>query len=201
MGARASALAALLGTDERGTQPRPSLDSVPAHVRDVILGLYRRLGGEQEHPSFRPGTWDLTMDGLVIELDEELHFNRFRALTLDVPWAGDLPWAQEYRSFCREFEPRCLAAGKWGKRWTNPSTARMFSGGDPGDLEAGAPRWKQRAFYDAIKDAAAISELGFRVARLSVYDRVQGVVLEDVLAGAESVDRSALANHLEARTA
>ena len=53
----------------------------------------------------------------------------------------------------------------------------MFSSGSqPGDLasEGGAPRWKQRAIYDAMKDTVAAGAKGVRVARLSVYDNVSG---------------------------
>jgi hypothetical protein len=177
------------------------MDSMPADIREEIVDLFRRLGGQEEAPPFRPGAWDLTMGDLVIELDEELHFNRFRAMTLDVSWASDLPWAEDYRVFCREYESRCLSAGRWGKRWTSPSTARMFSGGDPGDLEAGAPRWKQRALYDAIKDTAALSGDTPAMARLSIYDRVEDVLLEDALVGAASIEQDALLRHLAARTA
>jgi hypothetical protein len=44
----------------------------------------------------------------------------------------------------------------------------MFSGGAAGDLDGeGAPRWKQRALYDAIKDTAPAA-LGVALARVSV---------------------------------
>jgi hypothetical protein len=43
-------------------------------------------------PPLRPGAWDLVFaDGLVVELDEELHFNRYRAQSLQNEWATDLP--------------------------------------------------------------------------------------------------------------
>ena len=129
------------------------------------------------------------MDGILIELDEELHFNRYRKMTLERPWAASLPWAMSYEEDCDTREAECLRSATWGKRWSNPSSARMFGAGAPaGELGAdgGAPRWKQRALYDAIKDAAAL-ESDLRVARLSVFDDVSGVLLGVALEGRHGV--------------
>jgi hypothetical protein len=63
------------------------------------------LGGRPPMPALRPGACDLAFsDGFVLELDEELHFNCYRAQSLQSARATEL---------------ECLAAGKWGKRWTN----------------------------------------------------------------------------------
>ena len=101
----------------------------------------------------RPGPWDLAFEGnLFVELDEELHFNRYRSVTLEPAWAVELPWRRDYMSFSVEHEPACLAAARWGKRWTNPSCERIFGPADPPGTfgVVGAPRWKQRALYDAM---------------------------------------------------
>src|SRR5207247_5846986 len=96
-------------------------------MADGLLGLYRELGGAESEPTLRPGPWDLVFKGpVVVELDEELHFNRYRGLTLTASWAEQLPWTSTYRAYCEKHEADCLAAGTWGKRWTNPSCERMF---------------------------------------------------------------------------
>jgi hypothetical protein len=179
--------------------PRPS----GAERREEILELYRRLGGLQAAPSLQPGKWDLVFgDGSVLELDEELHFNRYRALTLTTSWSAGLPWTEDYLRYCTEREGECLAAGGWGRRWTNESCARMFSGGREGDLRGdGAPRWKQRALYDAIKDTAPATELGVTMARVSVYDKVDGVSLGSVLKGVACVDPARVAEFVRMRMA
>jgi hypothetical protein len=149
--------------------PRPTGDE---HA-DEVLEVYRRLGGLLDRSVLRPGGWDLVFEGgLVVELDEELHFNHYRALTLKTSWSANLPWVEDYERLCADHEGECLLAGNWGRRWTNDSCARMFSGGVVGDLSgAGAPRWKQRALYDAIKDTAPNTGLGISLARVSIYDR------------------------------
>lgn len=147
--------------------------------------LYRHLGGTQAEPTLRPGAWDLAFDdGTVVELDEELHFNRYRRSTLEPAWAAALPWSRDYLRHCDEREPACLAAATWGKRWTNPSCVALFGeGAAPGELSGrGAPRWKQRALYDAMKDAASAAGL-VRLARVATADIVAGVPLGDVLTG------------------
>ncbi|HVX34092.1 MAG TPA: hypothetical protein VHA80_13215 [Solirubrobacterales bacterium] len=179
----------------------PSLETIPSHQLEVLGDLYRALGGIEDQPVFRPGAWDLSFaDGLVIELDEELHFNRYRALTLDSPWSSGLPWTDVYRALCRDREADCLQAGRWGRRWTSSSTARMFKGGDPGDLTLGAPRWKQRALYDSIKDLVTATNPAVRLARISVFDSVNGMPLEQVLSMPPGESSRALLSLVESRT-
>ena len=58
----------------------------------------------------------------------------------------------------------------------------MFGGADADGVfgEFGAPRWKQRALYDAMKDAAAATGI-VRLARVSIYDEVGGIRLDQIL--------------------
>jgi hypothetical protein len=179
--------------------PRPTGDGHAAE----LLDLYRALAGLQADPSFKPGSWDLVFDGpLVVELDEELHFNRYRARTLESSWSGRLPWREIYLEQCERYEPNCLAAGSWGKRWTNASCARMFSGGPAGDLCGdGAPRWKQRALYDAIKDIGSTDGSGVSMARLSVHDEISGTTLGAALEQRASVSPKGVEELLEQRLA
>jgi hypothetical protein len=98
-------------------------------------------------------------------------------------------------------EDRCLRDGRSQQRWSNASSARQFSGGAVGDLRAGAPRWKQRAFYDALKDTAPSAGPELSLARLSIYDLLDGSVLDDVLAGRAQVYPKAVLALVQARTA
>lgn len=164
------------------------------------METYRMLGGIHEEPRLAPGSWDLSFDDLVVELDEELHFNRYRRATLSQSWCEELPWSLAYQSFSVEHEPRCVAAGSWGSRWTTPSTEVQFGlAGEAGDLStAGAPRWKQRALYDSMKDGLAVAGV-VKLARLSVYDQVGTVTLSSILHGFETCDLAALDEHVEGR--
>ncbi|MDN4161078.1 DUF7255 family protein [Nocardioides abyssi] len=179
-GARVRALASRL-VDGGWTQvapPRlPRLADLPDDQRDRIRWLYDLLDGHPDHfDRIRPGGWDLafdTPDGLLlVELDEEQHFNRYRALTLEATNDLGLRWTPAYQSYCREHEARLLPGWGSGQRWTNPSAARFFGEPDaPGDFTGvGAPRWRQRAFYDAVKDVLRER----RLARISVHDTLDG---------------------------
>jgi hypothetical protein len=188
------------------TQPSPPrLDTLPRDLAADVLDLYRSLGGHNPRPLLRPGQWDLALDGgLLLELDVELHFNRYRRSTLERAWSKNLPWRQPYVKLCEQFEKECLSSGSWGKRWTNPSCEAMFGPGDPaGDLSqsSGAPRWKQRAIYDAMKDAYAFRDADNRVVRVSIYDEVSGATLGAVLAGIASVLPEDLLALISRRTA
>lgn len=183
-GKRARALGRILIaaglTVASGQLPRPT---GALHTHE-LHELYRNLGGLLDSPRWRPGGWDLIFEGpIVVELDEQLHFNRYRAQTLQTTWTVGLPWADAYRAFCAEHEARCLRDGRGQQRWSNASCARNFAGGPPGDLAAGAPRWKQRAFYDALKDTAVVTGLSLSLARLSIYDTIDGMLVDDLLEG------------------
>lgn len=201
-GARADVLRDLLiaaGLEPAAVKPpRPTGEG----LGDPLLELYRRLGGRQSSPILRSGGWDLVFEGpLVVELDEELHFNRYRAMTLNAPWSPELPWHDDYLMYCHEHEADCLAAGRWGKRWTNDSCARMFTGGPPGELDgASAPRWKQRALHDAIKDSAPAIGSPTMLARLSIYDRLADGALGDALGWATTAIADDVASLLQRRT-
>jgi len=204
-GARATVLGDLVAqtglrpADKKPKVPRQA--SLPPAASTDILDLYHRLGGALATPSFRSGPWDLAFEGdIVVELDEELHFNRYRLLTLETSWYRGVGWVHAYRRFCAQNEGKCLTAGDWGKRWTSPSCERMFGAPGPaGQLDgAGAPRWKQRALYDTIKDLAPLTT-PLRVVRLSVYDRVAERTLADCLHSPASTDISALGTLLDER--
>ena len=80
-GARAEALATALqgaGSASRRVARRRHAP-LGADVRASVMALYFELGGQQERPVLRPGAWHLALNGgVVVELDEELHLNRYR---------------------------------------------------------------------------------------------------------------------------
>ena len=177
----------------------PRLETLPVETAELVMDLYRRLGGIQDSPRLAPGPWDVAYsDGLLLELDEDLHFHRYRGTTLNAPWAELLPWTVPYRQYVRDGERR---AGIGGRRWTSPSAERLFGRADPDGVFGvhGAPRWKQRALYDAMKDAAAaVGQV--RLARISIYDTVEDVALNDVLYGRAHVSSDAIAELVNQRT-
>lgn len=217
-GGRARSLAAVLVAAGWTQTPPPTSRGVrhqPAHVQDRVREVYAVLGGAADQfDAARPGGWDMAFDrpdgtSLVVELDEEQHFNRYRLATLQSAALTDagLPWGEEYATYCVDHEHRLLPGWGRGKRWTSTSSERFFGPAQPpGDFTGvGSPRWRQRAFYDACKDL----DPAVRLARISIYDSLDsGGTLETRLrsyaagaTGADSGDaRSALVTLLNRRT-
>jgi hypothetical protein len=99
--------------------------------------VYRALNGALESVRSKPGSWDLEFDGMAVELDEQLHFNRYRAITLKSEIYSCLPSfpLEAYRRYCSEYEEDCLRAGGYGGKWSNDSCVKQFGvAGSEGDL-------------------------------------------------------------------
>lgn len=180
--------------------PRPTrVADLPADLHARVQATYVDLGGLPSAAGrIRPGPYDLAFEhpdlGLVVvELDEEQHFTRWREQTLRQPWAAEAPWTKPYLQYCSESPHYRL----YGKYWTSPPSERMFGPADPpGDLAGvGSPRGRQRALYDTVKDMLP----GPLLARLAVHDTVAGVTVESILRGHAHVCRDELATAVEAR--
>ena len=207
MGQRQDRLTALLATGMREALERPSWDRFKAAgLEPEITRVYRQLGGGLEAFPARCGAYDVVYRGQAVELDEERHFNRYRLLTLDSPLytsLSDFP-LELYRSLCVSHESACLKAAGYGGNWSNPSCAKQFSGSPPvGTLEPpGPPRWRQRAFYDFLKDIVALAS-GPRVVRLPIWQTVQlagrETTIGQALQAGSPAELTALADIIEAK--
>ena len=150
---------------------------------DEAFGLYKKLGGTLSEVPMRVGAYDIDTRDFIIELDEENHFNRYRLATLDstIYLKNKNIDVSNYRVFCNQYEDKCCTHGKY---WENPSTQKMF-GVSPidGNFGLDAPsRWKQRAFYDFIKDVTSIV-LDIPILRISIYDQYKGCTIESLIKG------------------
>ena len=88
-----------------------------------------------------------------------------------------------YKRFCNKYESNCLSAASWRKNWKTDSTERQFGESDPeGCLcEKGSSRWKQRAFYDFLKDVASLINQ-IPIIRFSIWEKTKnGECLDDLL--------------------
>lgn len=157
----------------------PRLDALSDSAAAEVLAVYRKLGGQLESPALRPGAWDLTVDGILVELDEQLHFNRYRATTLEAPTYATLSRfpLTAYRAFSAAKEPDCLRLGSGQGRWMNTSTEAHFGPCGPrGDLSGnGSSRWKQRALYDFMKDLTQLDPDAPPLARITIWDPLPGL--------------------------
>jgi len=148
------------------------IDFKKSKCYNELLKIYRSLGGGQPEIPFNIGAYDCTIDGTIVELDEENHFNRYRLLTLqsDNYSSNSILVKDNYLSFCKAYESKCQARGGY---WSSPSSEKQFGKSDePGQfIKGGSSRWKQRAFYDLLKDHIP-QLLGVPVKRISIYDSI-----------------------------
>ncbi|MDD7803740.1 hypothetical protein [Ralstonia solanacearum] len=200
-------LLASVGTVAHKTVPFPRLQDIAQAGFEAVNAAYKSLGGVLMSAELNLRSWDLEFDGVAVELDEYLHFNRYRAITLQAPEYALLPRFPKvtYQDFCNRFETECLDAGGYGGKWSNRSCEHQFGMGSAHKVleGGGAPRWKQRAFYDFVKDLAPLT-VGVKVARVAIWDVVMdsGVnrLVKDILFQPTTGSAEALAALVRART-
>mgnify|MGYP000146893322 FL=1 len=146
--------------------------------------VYSALGGASEQIPLNYGSWDISLKDFCIELDEERHFNRYRLETLASSIYKDFSFfsVSNYKEYCLTKEEQCLRAASWGNNWkTNSSDKNFVISGDYGDLsENGSSRWRQRAFYDFIKDLNSVIRK-VPILRISIYDTYNGNTVNEML--------------------
>ncbi|MHA7678587.1 DUF7255 family protein [Cupriavidus sp. PET2-C1] len=112
-----------IGAVEHKKLPFPRLQDVArTGYEDLINSVYKSLGGVLMSAELNLRSWDLEFEGIAVELDEHLHFNRYRAITLGATAYANLPVfpLDAYRRYCAEFENDCLRVGAYGGKWSQP---------------------------------------------------------------------------------
>ncbi|WP_286958875.1 DUF7255 family protein [Arsenicicoccus sp. UBA7492] len=204
-GEREKKLCQLLDAAGMTTSDRPARPRMQhlGDLAEVLERTYRDLGGRMSVSPERwaPGGWDMALDGVLVELDEEQHFNRYRKRTLDDDWADVLPWARFYSGYCDDYEHACdQASSSLGGRSTQSSRLMFGPAAVRGlDSSEDLSRWKQRAFYDAIRDAYAMATRT-PLARLSVHDDIEGHSLNQILRDEVTCSHAALRALVQERT-
>ena len=150
----------------------------------AVSEKYKKLGGQLHTLPINYGSWDIATKDFIIELDEERHFNRYRLETLSSSFYNICTNFSiiDYRKFCIDYENSCLRTAAWGKNWNNDSTEKMFLiSNTNGDLSGnGSSRWRQRAYYDFVKDITSYIK-GIPVLRVSIYDKFRGNTINSIL--------------------
>lgn len=190
----------LRDTSKRGFK-RATTAALDKAAQLAFAQLFRDLGGREESNGvFTAGDWDLADDeGMYLEFDEDAHFHRYRRQTLTLPWSAQLPWTEDYQGYCVDFESKARVFGGY---WTGDAAERQFG---PASARRdftgnGGPRWKQRALYDAVRDAVALQTPGIGLVRVSIHDRIDGVPLGKLLKPGKLVAPHPLRNLIARRT-
>ncbi|WP_441712144.1 DUF7255 family protein [Fulvivirga ulvae] len=155
-----------------------------SQFHSTIFNIYKQLGGLQpEYPTNFRG-FDIQLSKLIVELDEERHFNRFRQCTLNSPVYSNYDnfKLRHYRTWCSSKEDICLQAASWGKNWENKNSKFHFGESDMlGVLGVkGSTRWKQRAFFDFLRDISS-KLMKVRILRISIYHELDGISVNECI--------------------
>lgn len=146
-----------------------------------VESVYRSLGGILDEYPVNIGEFDIISSDFFIEFDEEHHFNRYRAKTLESPIYDEYDHfpVYDYLDYCEDFEDN---VGKGGKFWTTDGSEKQFGkSSQPKDLNGHGPaRWKQRAFYDFLKDVYSLI-VNKPVYRFSIYEEVAYSDIHNIL--------------------
>ena len=93
---------------------KPKMEDIKCSgLHREVQKVYWSLGGCLDTVPIRVGPWDLNIGGTAVELDENLHFNRYRNITLDSNLYRELQSfpLDIYRKQCLVHERDCLKAG------------------------------------------------------------------------------------------
>jgi hypothetical protein len=158
---------------------RSLFDNSPYNI--LINEVYKNLGGVLSTYPIDFGNFDIILEDAFIEIDEENHFNRYRKLTLQTSLYPDHKYfpVSSFISFCEEYE---LKAQRTGGYWSNGGSEKQFGNSSPpGDFAGNGPsRWKQRAFYDFLKDVYC-KVSGIPVYRISIYEKIGSNTINKIL--------------------
>ncbi len=171
---------------------------------ETILNVYKELGGRQNFPGMEIETFPMEFGKFCVILDDQLHFNHYRQITLRSEFYENMPYfpLENYKMFCRKYEKECLKSGIKPMLWTNPEAEKHFGPSlEPGDLGLqGSSAWKLTAFKDMMQDVYA-KHKKIRLLRLSVWDELMVnkhlVRLNDFLMTPASKDNEILLNFAE----
>lgn len=137
--------------------------------------VYQELGGIQENFPAQDKIRTFIEPNIMLLIDEDLHFNRYRSLTLKSEIYRSLPDfpLENYRRYCRSYEKECIKAGLKAGTWSNKESDYYFGpSSSPGDFfRNGSGGWKLNAFKDYLEDLYWPSA-GYKLLRFAVYDHI-----------------------------
>lgn len=172
--------------------------------QEQLEQVYESLGGVGERPCVEIDGYQMTFGRFVVELDDQLHFNRYRLVTLRNDIYPNMHGVDlnKYRMYCRKHENECLKSGTAPGVWTSTTAEKHFGEAEePGDLGLnGASGWKMIAYREFVKDLFA-SRNQIKLLRLSIWDEImvnrQLIKLNDLLMSPADAQAELLLKYIE----
>lgn len=169
----------------KGAYRKPSIgDFSHSKFHNEIQNVYKKLNGQLNVYPIAFTGFDIELPQCIVELDEAQHFNRYRKITLDssIYKANKSFSTTEYKDYCNHFEIECLKKGDNRKYWKTPSTEKQFGKSAADDILTGdgSSRWRQRAFYDFLRDVGQYVG-SYKLIRISIYQRIEDKTIGEIL--------------------
>jgi hypothetical protein len=139
-----------------------------------LTEIYEDLGGQGGLPLLQKLKFDFKIKRNLIIWDDELHFNRYRLISLRSDLYSDFnfQFTEGVKRVCRTFEKECLKAGLQERIWNGSPFAKSSFGkaSEPADFTLnGSPGWKLTAYNDAQMDLQSRIH-GYKIFRLYPYE-------------------------------
>ncbi len=136
--------------------------------------IYTGLGGMGKFPLLEKLRFDFKIQRNLFLYDDELHFNRYRLMSLKSDFYKDFnfAFAEAQKRLCRTYEKDCLKVGLQERIWYGPPVAsRSFGAASyPGDFSGnGSSGWKLSAYNDAQHDLQTRVH-GYKLIRITPYE-------------------------------
>jgi hypothetical protein len=154
------------------------LEVVPNYLdekgKNWLKNSLAELGGEGSLPLLEKLKFDFKIGRQLILLDDELHFNRYRLITLrsEIYQEMSFSFVGVYKRLGRTYEKEALKTGMQSRIWSGPPIARSLFGeaSEPGDFSGnGATGWKLLA-YNSMQTDLQTRIHGYRLIRLNPYE-------------------------------
>jgi len=175
-------------------------------AEEEIFSRYEQLGGILDWPDMRIYGYYYESSKFVMELDEQMHFNKYRLLTLRSSIYDRMPGikADKYRIYCKKHEKECMKSGASPDQWSHVTAEKYFGSSEsPGDLGLrGSAGWKYRAFCDFVKDIYAF-HFKVKLLRVAIWDEIlinkQLIKIGELLLNPTEENKSHILKYLERR--
>ncbi len=136
--------------------------------------IFEDLGGHGNLPLLEKLKFDFKIKRNLIIWDDELHFNRYRLISLrsDLYSEFNFQFTEGVKRVCRTFEKECLKGGMQERIWNGSPFSKACFGkaSEPADFtQNGSPGWKLTAYNDAQMDLQSRLH-GFKIFRLYPYE-------------------------------
>lgn len=139
-----------------------------------LAEIYEDLGGVGNIPLLEKLKFDFKIGRDLFVYDDELHFNRYRLITLrsDLYTELNFSFSDMQKRLCRTYEKDCLKVGLQLRIWNGAPIAKHCFGeaSEPGDFSGnGAIGWKLTAYNDAQFDLQTRIH-GYKLFRITPFE-------------------------------